>query len=195
MTQLDFLNDTPPPSDDTPKHGLSAGSWVLIIGVMMAIAVFGIQLSRQNTIQPQKGEIAPDFTLTMFDGSTVRLSDLRGNIVLINFWGSWCAQCYDEAPHLQDIYDDYGDRGVIVLGINWLDTPSGAQNFIQRFDITYANGEDLQERVAKTYRVQGAPENFIVDANGVVQASLIGAVNYEMVAQILDDLLAKQGAG
>lgn len=192
MTDLDFLREPAPPPPAARRF--SWGSIVLIAGLLAIGAVLAIQLTRQNQLQPLPGEIAPDFTLTTFEGEEIRLSGLRGNIVLINFWGSWCAQCYGEAPDLQDIHEAYADQDVIVIGVNWLDTPAGARDFIAQFGLTYANGEDIQERIAKAYRIQGAPENFIVDRNGIVAAAWIGAVDYPMIADTLDRLLAEDAS-
>lgn len=188
---LDFLNDPVPPA--RPSRRFSWGSVVLLAGLLAIGGVLALQLTRQNQIQPVPGEIAPDFTLRTFDGEDITLSELRGKIVIVNFWGSWCAQCYGEAPDLQDIHDAYTDQ-VVVIGVNWLDTPTGAQSFIDQFGLTYANGEDTRERIAKAYRIQGAPENFIINAEGVIAASLIGAVDYPTLATVIDNLLAG-GAG
>ncbi len=184
MTNLDFLEEQTP----TPTR-LSRGSIVLIVGVIAFSIVLGIQLTRQNRIQPQVGEIAPNFTLTTFDGETLSLEDLRGQVVLINFWGSWCPPCRDEAPDLQDLYADYADRGFIIVGVNWLDAERKALDFVEEFRITYPNGADIGERIAKLYRIEGAPENFIIDQEGRVVLSAPGAVSYFTVAQELERLL------
>src|SRR5258706_6224311 len=141
MAELDFLNE--PQIDETPapRRGLSLGSIVLLVGVVLVAAVFGFALARQNRTQPQSGP-APDFTLTMLDGSQVRLADLKGKVVVVNFWASWCIPCHDEAPALQAVWEKYQDQNVVVLGVAYTDTENGAKAFMQKFGQTYPNGLD-----------------------------------------------------
>jgi cytochrome c biogenesis protein CcmG/thiol:disulfide interchange protein DsbE len=186
MADLNFLEAPPPASQ--PRR-LSLGSLFLIFCVVLAAVIFAVQLGRQNQVQPRAGEMAPDFELTTFEGETLRLSELRDRVVLVNFWGSWCPPCHGEAPDLQALYETYGDRGFMVLGINWLDTPRDARAFIERYGITYINGEDTRERIAKAYHIQGAPENFLVGRDGRVVAAWLSPVTYDMVADELDRLL------
>jgi cytochrome c biogenesis protein CcmG, thiol:disulfide interchange protein DsbE len=102
---------------------------------------------------------------------------LRGRVVVLNFWGSWCAPCRDEAPYLQALSDEYGDRGVVVLGISYLDTVTGARGFIDEFNLTYLNAPDQEARIANAYAVQGAPETFVIDREGNIALFILGAVD------------------
>ena len=187
-------------NDSGSKKGFSIGSIVLISGIVAVIVVLAVQLARQNQIQPMPGEVAPEFTLTSFStgpddpSETISLSDLRGQIVIVNFWGSWCAPCRTEAPELQAIYEDYKDDGVILIGVNWLDIEDEALAFIDEFGLTYPNGPDVGERIGNRYNIQGAPENFIVDRDGVVHEAVIGSVDYDQLAAILDEMLAAEQA-
>jgi cytochrome c biogenesis protein CcmG, thiol:disulfide interchange protein DsbE len=185
-----------------PKAGLSLGSIMLLAGIVAMFAVLALQLSRQNQIQPMPGETAPEFTLTAFSqvsndstiaapGETFTLADLRGQIVIVNFWGSWCAPCRTEAPDLQAIYEDYSDQGVVLVGVNWLDVEREALAFIEEFGLTYPNGPDVGERIANRYNIQGAPENFIINREGVVEEAVIGSVDYDRLASILDRMLGQ----
>jgi cytochrome c biogenesis protein CcmG, thiol:disulfide interchange protein DsbE len=191
MSQLDFLEHPPKP---TSRKGLSWGAWVLLAGIVAVAFVLAIQLTRQNTVQPRTGEVAPSFELTTFDGQTLTLESLRGQIVLVNFWGSWCAPCHDEAPELEEAYNDYKERGLIVVGVNWLDTATGAADFIERYDITYPNGADTRERIAKAYHIQGAPENFLIGRDGKIIMAWLSPVTYPMLADALDAYLEAEGA-
>ena len=93
----------------TKRGGLSLGSIVLIIGIVMVMIVFALQLASQNRTQPTSGP-APQFSLTTYDGSTFNLADMRGKVVIVNFWGSWCGPCRDEAPDLVRLSQTYADR-------------------------------------------------------------------------------------
>jgi cytochrome c biogenesis protein CcmG/thiol:disulfide interchange protein DsbE len=183
----------PKPPAPQPKPGFGLGSWVLMMGIVVATVVFGIQLANQNQIQPQPGDAAPDFIMETFDGQPLKLSDLRGKIVVVNFWGSWCAPCRTEAPELQAIWEDYGARGVVVVGVNWLDVERDARAFMDEFDMTYPNAPDTEETVGRTYRITGAPENFVIDTNGIIAQTIPGPITYDNLAAMLDDLLAKGG--
>ena len=185
---MNIFPDEPP----VRRRGFSPGSIVLLIGVLAVIMVFAVQLSNRRQIQPQPGETAPDFELVNFNGEPIRLSDMRGQIVIINFWGSWCPPCRAEAPDLEDIYRAYRDRGVEMIGVNWLDTDRSARAFMAEFDLTYLNGPDIGETVARRYNIQGAPENFVVDRDGTVVYSVPGPVTYEDLAGVLDELLAAE---
>lgn len=185
MTQTSFLDETPA----EPRKGISAGGWVLIIGIVLFSVVLGVQMTRQNRVQPQAGEVAPNFSMTTFDGETLTLESLRGQVVLLNFWGSWCPPCRDEAPDLQELYQDYAERGFVIIGINWLDTERGARAFLNEFGITYPNAPDVGERIGKLYRIQGAPESFLIDQEGKVVSFISGQVRYATLARELERLL------
>lgn len=189
MSDLEFLQEPRP-----KRIGWSWGNLVLIAGIVAVTLVLALQLARRSEGQPRPGQMAPDFTLETFDGQTITLSELRGQLVLVNFWGSWCPPCDHEAPHLQDLYEQYAGQGLVVVGVNWLDTPSGASAFIARHGLTFPNGKDIQERVARAYRIQGAPENFLIGRDGRVVMAWIGPVTFPMVAEVIDRVLAEEGA-
>lgn len=188
MTDLD-LSFEPENTASKPRRGLSLGSIVLIAGILLTAVVFGIALARQNQTQPQSGP-APDFTLTTLDGDTIRLSDLRGKVVVINFWASWCGPCRVEAPALQKVYERYRDRGVEFLGVAWTDTERGARAFIAEFNQTYPNGLDLGTKLAELYRIQGVPETFIVNQNGQIVQFIMQPITEQSLSAILDRVLA-----
>jgi len=187
MTDLD-LSLEPENTASEPRRGLSLGSVVLIAGILLTAVVFGIALARQNQTQPQAGP-APDFTLTTLDGETIRLSDLRGQVVVINFWASWCGPCRVEAPALQTVYERYRDRGVEFLGVAWTDTERGARAFIAEFNQTYPNGLDLGTKLAELYRIQGVPETFIVNPDGQIVQFIMQPITEQSLSAILDRVL------
>ncbi|HIP71854.1 MAG TPA: TlpA family protein disulfide reductase, partial [Anaerolineae bacterium] len=95
--------------------------------------------------------MAPDFTLTSFDGETITLSELRGQVVIINFWASWCPPCREEAPYLEATWRKYKDQGVVFIGVDYVDTETAALAYIEEFDITYFNGPDVGTRISYDY--------------------------------------------
>ena len=116
--------------------------WAVVLGLL---GLVGWKLWQSSLGQVSSGP-APDFRLNTFDGQTLQLSDLRGQAVVINFWASWCIPCRDEAPILEKTWREYRDRGVVLVGVAYLDDEKPARDFITEFTITYPNGPDLGHR-------------------------------------------------
>ena len=173
------------------RKGLSLGSVAILAAVAVLAAVLALQLAERNRGRPLSGP-APDFELTLFDGDEIALADYRGQVVLLNFWASWCPPCRVEALDLQALYSDYGEAGFTIIGVNMLESsPRKALDFIEEFGITYSNGEDHQQRVTNLYRVEGPPESFLIDQAGNVRRFYIGSVSYDQVARAVEALLAE----
>ncbi|MCC7449463.1 MAG: TlpA family protein disulfide reductase [Anaerolineae bacterium] len=165
---------------------------LLFVGVFVVIAAFfGIALIRQNQTQPTEGG-APEFTLTTFDNQTLKLSDLRGKVVMINFWASWCGPCRYEAPELEKAWQQYKDRGVVFLGIAYTDTERNAKAYLKDYGVTYTNGLDFGTKISEKYRIQGVPETFIIDRKGNVSEFIMQPVDQAKLSAMLDRALAKQ---
>ena len=134
---------------------------------------------------------APDFELITFDGETVRLSDFRGSIVVINFWASWAVPCREEAPILQRIWEAYQDRGVVFIGIAYADNQRASQAFIEEFGVTYLNGPDTGTQISERYQITGVPETFVVDQDGNIAEVIIGPTTEEQLRAIIARLLTE----
>jgi cytochrome c biogenesis protein CcmG/thiol:disulfide interchange protein DsbE len=189
MTNLDFLQDPTPTPTTRPRFTL--GTIVLLAGIAAIALVFAIQLARQTRGPIDSGR-APHFAVTTFDGQRYDLDALRGQVVLVNFWASWCVPCREEAPHLQAIWEEYRERGVVVLGIAWSDIDSDSLAFIEEFGLTYPNAPDLGTRIGDDYALAGVPETYIIDQEGNVTERLIGVtrVNETYLSSVIDRLLA-----
>jgi cytochrome c biogenesis protein CcmG/thiol:disulfide interchange protein DsbE len=171
-----------------PAKRLSLSSIVLLIGILAAIAVFGLQLSRRQQTQPTEGA-APHFAITTFDGQELTLDDLRGQIVVLNFWASWCGPCRLEAPDLQRIHERYRDQGVVVVGVTYTDTDAKSVAFMEEFGMTYPNGPDRGNRISDRYNIQGVPETFVIDREGNVAHFIYAPTNEQQLTTMLDNLL------
>lgn len=158
---LTLSESTPPPQ----RRGLGLGSIVLLIGVALVAVVFGLALVRQNQTQPTAGP-APDFTLTTMDGGEVKLSALKGRVVVINFWASWCGPCRDEATVLERVWQKYQPQDVVFVGVAYTDTQKNAAAYLAQYNVTYPNGLDIGTKISELYNIEGVPETFIIDREG-----------------------------
>ena len=168
--------------------GLAVGLLVLI-AAGVAMWGNGMGARARATGRPLAGQPAPGFTVRLLDGSTLTLSDLRGRVVVINFWATWCPPCEDELPALQAVGEAYGPRGVVVVGIAFQDEETDVREMMTRFGIAYPVGMDVGERISSDYGITGVPETFIVDPEGRVASLHIGPVSAEQLRGELDRLL------
>ncbi len=129
--------------------------------------------------------------MTTFEGETFALSDLRGQVVIINFWASWCPPCRDEASYLEATWRKYRDQGVVFIGVDYVDTEPNALAYIEEFDITYPNGPDIGQKIAGAYRIKGVPETFYVDKTGQLRGVHIGPLSWPTLDNMIEALLAE----
>jgi cytochrome c biogenesis protein CcmG/thiol:disulfide interchange protein DsbE len=175
----------------------------LIFGIVLVIllallAVLAIAV-RQRGAGPLASGSAPEFTLTSFDGQTYKLSELKGRPVVLNFWASWCIPCRDEAPALQRAWEKYQDRGVLILGVDYVDTDPDAKKFIAEFQQTYPNGADVGTKISQAYKISGVPETYFIgkdgkllpgiDENGRVKGNWIGPLPEAVLNARIEEML------
>lgn len=168
--------------------------WIFLVGLLIIIAM-GLNRAQQGTVQP--GQQIADFKLTFYDGyridenAEINLSDLRGNVVMINFWASWCKPCEQEAADLQRAWEKYEPSGkVIFLGVDYVDTETSALVYLKKFGITFPNGPDLATKISQYFRIRGVPETYFIDQQGVLRYVQIGPfVNLEQIEAQIDPLL------
>ena len=117
-------------------------------------------------------EAAPDFSVETFEGESLSLSDLRGQVVVLNFWASWCPPCRWEMPFFETISQEYKERDVVFLGVAMSDTIEDAQRFADAAGVTYPLALDTANEIARDYEVLGLPTTFLIDKDGLIQRRL-----------------------
>ena len=182
--------------DIPPTETNHSGRWGMLAAWIFVIALLVLVGSRLASVIVDNsggaiGSAAAEFTLTSFDGDEYVLSDLRGKVVLINFWASWCLPCEAEAPILEGAWEYYQDRGdVLFLGIAYADTESKSLEFLEKFGVTYPNGPDLGTRISEAYVVKAVPETYIIDQNGIMVYAKIGQLlSMDEIIDEIDALL------
>ncbi|MGE3912559.1 MAG: redoxin domain-containing protein [Chloroflexota bacterium] len=135
---------------------------------------------------PRVGAPAPDIRLTALDGTPVALSALRGRVVLVNFWASWCGPCEQEMADLQRLYDEERGRGLVILGVNEGEEPGRVAGFLSRYGITFPTVTDTDRSVTRRYQVYGLPNSFLVDGDGIVRARIVGPFSLQQMRHHLE---------
>ena len=150
---------------------LSAGA---IWSGLSAVSAQGV--SGGATSAPREGFLAPDFRLTLLGGGEVALSELRGQVVIVNLWASWCPPCRAEMPALQETYEAYHDRGLEILAVNttYQDSQAAAARFVEEYGLTFPVPLDQTGEVSRSYLLRALPTSFFIDRDGVIQTVVIG---------------------
>jgi thiol-disulfide isomerase/thioredoxin len=146
--------------------------------------------------QPGQRPAAPDFTATSLSGATIKLSSYRGKTVVLNFWGSWCPPCRDEAPTLAVLAQQYGKQGVAFLGDDVGDTPANALAFTKSIGIGYPSINDpgyaVVQKFSQVAPVSDTPTTVVIDKTGHVVGMVLGKVSYGQLTTLLRDAAVTQ---
>jgi cytochrome c biogenesis protein CcmG/thiol:disulfide interchange protein DsbE len=130
------------------------------------------------------------YQLTDLDGRPIRLEDLRGKVVWINFFASWCPPCQQETPILRELSERYRDQGLEVIGISVQETsPDDLTDYAQRYDLDYTIGFDASGHIFRTYRSFALPTQFFIDPDGVIVAVVNGPVDEQGASALIESLL------
>lgn len=164
---------------------LLGGAWIA------ASALPPGTLAAGGVSAPRAGLLAPDFELQTLDGSTVRLSDLRGQPVIVNVWASWCPPCKREMPAFQRVYQEYESRGLVILGVDAIqqDNLEDVRQFVDNNALTFPILLDERSEVLSFYQISAFPSTFFVDQEGVIRKGVIGAVSEPLLRSQVDEML------
>jgi peroxiredoxin len=175
----------------------------VLVGVAIAAVVWffdrpGTANSQSVTVTaaargaaPKVGKPAPDFELTLIDGSVVRLGDFKGKPVWINFWASWCPPCRAENPDIQEVYNRHKDAdGLVLLAPAIGEGRGSVADYMERADLSYPVGTDSDTQIAADYRVLGIPTHIFIDRDGIIAEIRVGAMSEKTmekkIAKIID---------
>jgi cytochrome c biogenesis protein CcmG/thiol:disulfide interchange protein DsbE len=199
MNEKDNISPISTQQNPDEKHAVSpliqGIIWAVLLGFLAFIG-YGLLRAQKNVIAI--GDPAPDVTLTTFSdeanpqGQKIQLSDLKGKVVLINFWASWCKPCEGEAEDMEAAWKYYEPRGdVLFFGVDYVDTEPEARSYLAKFGITYLNGPDLGTRISQAFnRKLGVPETYTIDKNGILRNIKIGPfVSVSEIQSVIDPLL------
>lgn len=169
------------------RHLPLALGLLLVIVLLVVGALQGGETSSRPSGLPA-GSNAPDFTLMAFDGRTVRLSELRGRPVVINFWASWCPPCREEAPALRKVAElEARADGAAFVGINVRDREEDAKRFVSEFGIPYPNGPDPGDVEAR-YAGIGIPYTVFIASDGTIARTWVGPLDEQRLIAFIEEL-------
>jgi cytochrome c biogenesis protein CcmG/thiol:disulfide interchange protein DsbE len=163
------------------KYGLQALTVLAVVGLLALLIWKVVHQDKGPKLGGGRTPPAPQFALSKLDGSgKLHLESLRGKVVVLNFWASWCAPCKSEAPRLEAAWRRYRDRGVVVVGVDGQDFSGDAKRFIRKYKLTYPNVHDGPGNTGSRYGVTGYPETYFVDRRGrLVGDRVVGEVSAE----------------
>ncbi|QGH36442.1 redoxin domain-containing protein [Gracilibacillus salitolerans] len=161
--------------------------WIIsaVLLAMMAWAVIEFvtdnKVTEADNIGLEIGNTAPDFKLETWDGETVKLSDYRGEPVMLNFWATWCPPCRSEMPDIERFYQD---TGMNILAINLTKTESDLEDvgqFVEEYGLSFAIPLDQDNVVGDRYQIRPIPTTYMIDSDGVIQFYVFGPLNYDQL--------------
>jgi len=180
--------------------GLKLAAGVIVVASVALAVIFTTRFGSDPGLvdSPLLGQQAPTATLPRLDGQgEVDLASLRGEVVVVNFFASWCLPCREEQPHLVAAADAFAGKGVQFVSVAFRNDPGDIAGFLDDYgssrETFYLN--DPESRAAIAYGVFGIPETFVIDADGTVAAKIIGAVDALILGSTIDAVLAGEDPG
>jgi peroxiredoxin len=195
------------PARPTARPGVSRRELVMagagaLVGLAIIAAVWFVSGRSAEAGLPAVGETrraAPQFELPGLDGGTVRLSDYRGKVVLVNFWGTWCEPCKEETPALQAVYRDLKAQGLEIIGVNLYsqetDGQSGVRKFLEPYQVAYPIALDTDGEIARQFQISPIPVSYFVDAEGTIRYVKVGTLTEGDVRALFERLRPGTAAG
>jgi len=171
---IDFMGS----ATEEPENGAMPGN-----SISSPISEETEEVVESDEVGLEQGMVAPDFKLTTLDGEVMKLSDYRGERVMLNFWATWCPPCRAEMPDMQKLYED---EGYTVLALNMTKTENNIERvgeFVNELGLTFPILMDEASDAMNTYKIQVYPTSYMIDSNGRVQSIILGAMNHDQMLQ------------
>jgi peroxiredoxin len=175
---------------------MSAGGAMVGLA-LIAVVWFFAGRTAEPTLPPvgEMTRVAPAFSLPSLDGGTVNLSDYRGKVVLVNFWGTWCEPCKEETPALQQAYTQLQSEGLEIIGVNLYSQETGGEEavraFLQPYGVTYPIALDTAGDIARSFQISPIPVSYFVDQNGTIRYVKVGTLREAEVRALFERLRAE----
>jgi peroxiredoxin len=190
------------PSKQPPKHLRRAptlalfliGAGLVVLGGV-SLGMLSVMTSRDksqaefSTVPYEVDYAAPETSLNDLEGTPVNLSDLRGRVVLVNHWATWCPPCRQEMPGLQDYYEAHKDQGFVTLAINQGETAETVRSFVQDYGLTFPVWLDPSQKSLAAFGYDGLPSSYVMDESGTVRLAWIGAISQGMLEKHVTPLI------
>lgn len=162
-----------------------------LVDVSGNTSVEGVTIVPPDTAGISKGDTPPDFELPLLDGGVVKLSDLKGEKVFINFWATWCPPCKEEMPEMQKFYEEYGEEiNIVAINITGSERNKKAvQDFIDEYDYTFPVALDMESNVTDEYMAITIPTSYFIGTDGVIQVDRkVGPMTYDYMVEMMNSL-------
>lgn len=163
---------------------------IVVIVALVGWAIYDFVISSDSADKEEDAEVglevgnkAPDFELETMDGDPIKLSELKGEKVMVNFWATWCPPCRAEIPDLQEFHED---TDINILAVNLTNTEESFDNipkFAKNFGMEFPILLDEESEVSTKYEIQPIPSSFMIDSSGIIKYKALGAMNYDLMIQ------------
>ncbi|MFC4324197.1 redoxin domain-containing protein [Litchfieldia salsa] len=150
-----------------------------------------VPVSKTIKIGLQEGDLAPDFELETLDGQLVKLSELKGKKIILNFWATWCPPCKAEMPHMQSFYEDQDHGSVEILAVNLTNSEQrkdAVNKFVEQYQLTFPILLDQSGEIGDTYRAYTIPTSYYIDSSGIIVKKIIGPMDKEMMNEMIKSI-------
>lgn len=182
--------------ETTTVSGWTRERYYMLMALLLLVGLSWIVATRATgpaeapvTAAPRPGFLAPEFELPTLDGNRVRLSDLRGKRVVINFWATWCPPCRAEMPAFVEAYARYRDQGLVILAVNEAEDAAQVAAFQEAFGLTFPVLLDTRMEVGQRYRVQFLPTTYFVGPDGTILDKVEGGMTRATVLARVQHLM------
>ncbi|MFD2655489.1 thiol-disulfide oxidoreductase ResA [Gracilibacillus thailandensis] len=189
------LEETKKKKKNKRKNRLIFRTSILIVMVGAIIFALVSNIQADKTIY-QVGDEAPDFELKQINKNneleTIRLSDFKGQGIMLNFWGTWCKPCEEEMPYMQALYPEYKEKGIEIIAVSLDNTELVVDRFIDKYDLTFPIPHDKTGEVRDLYKIGPIPSSIFINPDGKIQRVVNGALSLESLESYFKEILPKQ---